>query len=214
MEEKILKSYRIKILWDVILNHFLRYFLNQKKRGQKMKKLNELKVGQYVPVSFVVNGTLFDVAFPIPFLKVTISNSDGFMQISEVDKSIKSAIPSNLVKNCKTNIPFKDIKRIEFDAIKHFNGGFKEVLNLRYFCTFHITLLNGDVYSFLNSSMLLILEVYDALKTLDIKFIDEHNLIHILSKIPTNINADEKEKEIVNGLNPIAKELNFLYEKR
>lgn len=183
-----------------------------------MENLDELKIGQYVPAMVIVDEKKYEEAFPIPFLKVIITSNNNHMQILEVDKAIKSAIPSGLVKKVKADIPLSEIKTIEFEAIKHFNGGFfnegfNNILNLRFFCAFNITLINEDVYSFLNSSMLLILDVYHALKNLNINFIDKHNLISILSGVNIDNSAYEIEKEIVNVMLPIADDLAYIHEK-
>lgn len=61
--------------------------------------------------------------------------------------------------------------------------------------------------------MMLIKEIYDALKNSTIQFDDEYNLICILSENNTDQSAFEIEKDIVRLLSSLTERIEFISEK-
>lgn len=157
-----------------------------------MKKLDGLKIGQCIPASFVVNGKEFNNAYPLPYSEVVIS--DDMLQLK---------------KPCEISIPLHHVRTITFDVRKRFDG----FLHWSILSLVHFTVVNGEVYTFENSSMLLIPAIYNVLKDSTIQFVDEYDLIHLLSDINTDQTTLEIEKDIVNAVTPLSEKIPFITER-
>lgn len=177
-----------------------------------MEQFKELKIGQCVPASFTVNGIMFDLAYPIPFVHVEITKEEF-----KIEKLGKGSIPTLLMTVVDQRIPQRDINTIRFDVIKHFDGGWgaeHTILHYDFLSVIQITLDNGDVYAFENKNVTVIKEVYEALKESKIKIYDEHRLLDLFAKINPDQSIFEIEAEMMKQLDAISDTFQFIHEQK
>jgi hypothetical protein len=161
-----------------------------------MKKISNLKIENYVPASFTIDDEQFEIAFPWPFTSVKIIKN-----IIMIGDPVETVIDVN------------EVKSIQFEALKRFDGAPGDPLgqlHFRFLCLIHFTTIDGQEFIFENSSMMLIQTIYNRFKNLNVKFIDENNLVTELRKINLNQSKYEIENDIVRTLNPMRDQIRFI----
>ena len=161
-----------------------------------MKKISSLKIENYVPASFTIDDEQFEIAFTWAFTSVKIIKN-----IMMIGNPVETVFDVN------------EVKSIRFEALKRFDGAPGDPLgqlHFRYICLIYFTTTDDKEFIFENSSMMLILKIYNHFSNSNIKFIDEKDLVKELNKINLDQSKYEIENDIVRILNPIRDKIRFI----
>lgn len=147
------------------------------------------KMGKCIPAMFSFDNTIFNKARPYPYVLVEMNEKIIITKLNSFGKKTKDTI----------KIELDDIDHIDISCLKGFNGGIHSSIAIAHFDFYlevNIVLQNGDKYSLMNSSVVMINKLCAYLDNMNIKYYDKHNLIELLN----NVRLDSDAYNILKSL--------------
>lgn len=143
--------------------------------------MNLFKLDKCIPAKFIFDNISFNKAHPFPYVVVEMKENIEITRLNSFGKKTKDF--------CK--IQLNEINCIKVSCIKGFNGGLGEkgIVPLDFYLKIDIIKDNNDRFSLMNSSVIMVKELYNYANKNKVKYCDVNNLLEILKNIKTDLEA-------------------------